>query len=174
VIRSLERMRATNYHRLWRNRWEAMISASSIRTHWAPTEEDDSGLWNARLRIDDTIAAVVLGEPPTPASAGRRAGFAMALRAGIPVMIWDRRDRRDDSFETIVNSLIAGNPITLANRVRDLRAQAAIVADAGGNEHIGRHIAVMFDGCGSSGVTLCGEFRVVRGLVSGLPVSVRV
>jgi hypothetical protein len=30
------------------------------------------------------------------------------------------------------------------------------------------------DGCGSSGVTLCGEFRVVRGLVSGLPVSVRV
>jgi hypothetical protein len=29
-------------------------------------------------------------------------------------------------------------------------------------------------GCGSSGVTLSGEFRVVRGLVSGSPVSVRV
>jgi hypothetical protein len=30
------------------------------------------------------------------------------------------------------------------------------------------------EGCGSSGVTLCGEFRVVRDLVSGSPVSVRV
>jgi hypothetical protein len=145
VIRSLERMRAANYHRLWRNRWEAMLSATSILTHWALEGDDDSGLWNVHLRIDETITAVALGEPPTSASAGRRARFAMALRAGIPVMIWDRRERRGDSFETVVNLLIAGNPMTLATRVRDLRSKAAICDGVSGNEHIGRHIAVMFD-----------------------------
>ena len=37
-----------------------------------------------------------------------------------------------------------------------------------------RRLMIFLDGCGSSGVTLCGEFRVVCGRVSGSPVSVRV
>lgn len=145
VVRSLERMRALNYHRFWRNRWEAMISAPSIRSYWALTDEDDIGLWNARLRADESIAAVILGEPPAAHSAGRKARFFMALRAGVPIIIWDRRTRRAENFEEIVERLVTGTPLSLVKRVRDLRSQAAIADNASSAAHIGRHLAVLVD-----------------------------
>jgi hypothetical protein len=43
-----------------------------------------------------------------------------------------------------------------------------------GQRPAGAILRLIDEGCGSSGVTLCGEFRVVRDLVSGSPVSVRV
>ena len=69
----------------------------------------------------------------------------MALRAGVPVVLWDRRERPPDNFKEVIGSLIEGTPQTLASRVRDLRSQAAISDEAERGTHIGRHLAVLMD-----------------------------
>jgi hypothetical protein len=67
------------------------------------------------------------------------------LRAGIPIIIWDRRERRDDNFRESVDPLLGGSPMTLADRVQEFRSQAAIVDAALQDAHLGRHLAVLWD-----------------------------
>jgi hypothetical protein len=145
VIRSLERMREHNCHRVWRNRWQAMLAASFTNTSWALGEDIDIGLWNARLRSDETICAVALGSPPTDWSPSGRTQLKMALRAGVPLVIWDRRERRGDNFRESVDRLLAGPPMTLADRVQEFRIQAATSDTVLREAHLGRHLAVLWD-----------------------------
>ncbi len=145
VIRSLERMRAQSHHRFWRNRWQAMLATPFIITNWSLGEDTDIGLWNARLRSDETIAAVALGAPPAAWSPEGRMQLKMALRAGIPIILWDRRKRRDDNFRKSVDPLLAGAPMTLADRVQEFRSRAATADIALRDAHLGRHLAVLWD-----------------------------
>jgi hypothetical protein len=141
----LERMRALSYHRFWRNRWQEMVTTGSIHAHWAPVDEEDIGLWNARMRSDEKITAVVLGSPPVLSSASGNAQLKMALRAGVPVVLWDRREQRGEDFEEVVESFVNGAPAALVNRVKELRSQAAVMDPSARNDHIGRHLTVLWD-----------------------------
>jgi hypothetical protein len=145
VIRSLERMRALQYHRFWRNRWQAMLSSPSMSVYWALESKDDIGLWNARLRANEAISAVVLGEPPMPSRARGIDRLRMALRAGVPIILWDRREQHDEDLKEIIDALLAGAPLTLARRVKELRSRAAITDAAVRNNHIGRHLTILWD-----------------------------
>jgi vWA-MoxR associated protein C-terminal domain/vWA-MoxR associated protein middle region 0/Effector-associated domain 2 len=145
IIRSLERMRDQSCHRFWRNRWQTMQAAPGINTNWSLGEDIDIGLWNARLRSDETIAAVALGAPPAAWSPAGRLQLKMALRAGIPIIIWDRRERRGDNFRESVDPLLGGPPMTLADRVQEFRSQAATADVALRDAHLGRHLAVLWD-----------------------------
>jgi len=144
VVRSLERMRTLNYHRFWRNRWEAMAAAPSLRAHWM-LSSDDISVWNAQLHSDESLSVVVLNEPPASAPGTKATQLWMALLAGIPVVLWDRRERRADNFEGVVDELVDGAPSGLIDRIQKLRKEAAVSVDADNTKHLGRHLAVLWD-----------------------------
>jgi hypothetical protein len=145
VIRSLERMRAEQYHRFWRNRWQALLSSSSMSIYWALEKNDDIGLWNARLRYNEAISVVVLGEPPMPSRTRGMNRLRMALRAGVPIILWDRREQHDENLKGAIDVLLAGAPLTLARRVKELRSRAVVADAAVRNNHIGRHLTILWD-----------------------------
>jgi nucleoside phosphorylase len=146
VVRSLERMRATNHRRMWVNRWNSLFHEPyKHHIHWGLTEDRDTELsaWDAQLRVDDTINSVVLSEPPD--QRGGRAELEMALRAGIPVVLWDRRPHPPASIRTVILALTNGDPRELPQRMRRLRGDAAGTRMADRSTHPGRYIALLWD-----------------------------
>lgn len=146
VVRSLERMRATNHRRMWVNRWNALFSHPYHHNiHWGLTDdgEADLGAWDAQLRVDDTINSVVLSEPPD--SRIGRAELEMALRAGIPVILWDRRMPAPESIRGVVIALTNGDPYRLPHRMRRLRGEAASARSAERATHPGQYLALLWD-----------------------------
>jgi hypothetical protein len=147
AVRSLERMRAKEFHRRWRNRWQRMMDSPGIACHWDTSGRrgHDSVQWNGRLAADEGLASVALSAPPLPGPAGSRASLEAALRAGVPLAVWDRRDGPPGEFRKRVKELMKGPPAELPDRVRRLRHEAATAAAAQRHGHPGRHLAVLWD-----------------------------
>jgi vWA-MoxR associated protein C-terminal domain/vWA-MoxR associated protein middle region 0/Effector-associated domain 2 len=145
VVRSLERMRDLSRRRVWLNRWTALLRAPSLNAHSALGFTGDLSIWNVQLHRDLEISAVVLSAPPPTSSTDRGHCFWMALTAGVPVILWDRRKDPTDEFLRVTNSLISDPPMNLASRVQELRRQAASNGDAVVDMHPGRHIALLWD-----------------------------
>jgi hypothetical protein len=145
VLRSLERMQAPRWHRTWRNRWAAALGGESPQTHWEPEtyDEDEIYRWNVTLRTDPRWAAVALATPPVPSVHSGRLPLEMALSAGVPVVVWDRRERPATEFRGTVSSLLKGPVTELSRRVQALRVGAARSVSA--DTHLGRHLAVLCD-----------------------------
>jgi hypothetical protein len=145
VVRSLDRMRKIRLHRFWRNRWAAMVSINKLRTHWILEDDAHRDAWNFQLHSDESICAVVLGRPPLPHPDGTEDQLWMAIHAGVPVIIWDRRKRHNEDFKGIVASLASGLPVSLSERVKQLRLEAAL-ADASDRERqTGYNITILWD-----------------------------
>ncbi len=146
VLRSLERMRAQAWHRLWHNRWEAMMAdGQQMRLHPSFVDRDDSDLdrWNYDLVSDEGLASVALSTPPDR-NTGKEE-LAMALRAGVPVMFWDRRNSRTDALVAAVSVLVNGAPADLPERTKALRYAAASQRNGNPDSHVGRYLAVLWD-----------------------------
>ena len=86
---------------------------------------------------------MVLSAPPVPASPQACLPLRMALRAGVPVLLWDRRDRPGPDFRAVAVRLLAGPPTQVPERVKQLRVEAATIVDH--VTHVGAHVAVLFD-----------------------------
>jgi hypothetical protein len=146
VVRSLERMRDLSRRRVWLNRWTALLKAPSLNVHSALGYTGDPGTWNVQLHRDLALSTVILGEPPQAAQAAHGGHLWMALTAGVPVILWDRRKRSSFEFTQLANELIGDPPMTLAGRVQRLRQTAASLNGAAAtDEHPGRHIALLWD-----------------------------
>jgi hypothetical protein len=103
----------------------------------------DLDQWDARLRSDDSITSVVLSAPPSHARG--RTELVMALRAGIPVVMWDRREPRPPRTSTIVRRLVAGDPADLPGRLKEVRAAAARARISERETHTGKYLALLWD-----------------------------
>ncbi len=88
-LRSLERMRATYWHRQWKMRWKTATNHPHLdRIHpFGPT--------NATARIDAVLSdphyvGLVMEQPPAPRSEpdGGPDALTAALRAGLPFICW--------------------------------------------------------------------------------------
>ncbi|GHJ37781.1 hypothetical protein Sm713_33900 [Streptomyces sp. TS71-3] len=147
VLRSLERMRAREFHRRWRNRWQQMMGDRDIVCHWDTTGRrgHDPVQWNSRLTADERLVSVVLNAPPLPGTGGSQASLEAALRAGVPLAVWDRRPAAPGEFHRRVKKLMKGKAIELPQRVQQLRNEAATAAATQRDSHAGRHLAVLFD-----------------------------
>lgn len=147
ALRSLERMRARRYHRRWRNRWQQLMAAPRIVCHWDTTGErgHDPVRWNSTLAADDRLVSVALTAPPLPEPEGRQATLEAALRAGVPLAVWDRRPTPPGDFRKRVDKLLKGTAAELPQRVRQLRSEAATAAAPRREAHAGRHLAVLLD-----------------------------
>jgi len=149
VVRSLERMKSGKWHRAWHARWQTLNGQLSSDGTIAPRcvlraqSSDDQALraLTADLEKDPELVSLVLSAPPRPELVGQDE-LAVALRAGVPIIVWHREDCRSEDFVSIAQELLHGDgPSTLLERSRQVRATAH-AADSG---HAGRHLTLLLD-----------------------------
>jgi hypothetical protein len=146
TLRSLERLRTSQWHRVWHRRWEVMLrEPKASRAHWSASRgADHLGRLEAALAADEQVAALVLSEPPRTSGEVGRHEVAVALRAGLPVVIWNRSVRPDRGSEALRAFLENGVLADLPRRVRRLRLDA-LGEPNDRDEHLGRNLAVLWD-----------------------------
>ncbi|CAM3499264.1 hypothetical protein KIPE111705_11295 [Kibdelosporangium persicum] len=150
-VRSLDRMVARKWHRQWYIRWKQLKNQLRDRGVLTP----DAGFWSKpggepNLRrmtsyFEQTsgVVAQVLGAPP-PAGPPSFDEVAVGLRAGIPVMVWHRKDCGLEDFVATVKELLhAEDPGLLLDRLRLVRTNA--FASETEQPHVGSHLAVLWD-----------------------------
>ncbi|MEU2544533.1 hypothetical protein ABZ618_03675 [Streptomyces roseolus] len=150
VLRSLERMRAKEFHRRWHNRWQRALDSPDTACHWDTVGDrnHDRERWNSKLTAEERYVSVVLNAPPLPTGRdrdGSHASLVEALYAGVPMAVWDRRPAAPADFRKRAKRLLKGKAIELPQRVHQLRKDAATAAAGQRDVHVGRHLAVLFD-----------------------------
>ncbi|MBH5333616.1 hypothetical protein IHE55_01850 [Streptomyces pactum] len=154
VVRSLERSRNPLWRRWWRSRWRMMDGAPERCRQLVVDGTDpetavpgEPQALVARLVADPCVVSLVLGAPPGRTVRGGHQARA-AWTAGLPVIIWDRRDRRSDELVEEFGQFTAGSGGSLA-RLRDgvtkLRVEAHTVDSAVREQHLGRHVVLCWD-----------------------------
>jgi hypothetical protein len=144
TVRSRERMREPRVHRAWGNRWRQINRKPfNGRVLWGTADRTRQGFdaWAADLRSDDRYAVVVLSEPPD-SPWGRRELFA-AFGAGVPVILWDRRQSRPTDSTEGIESLVAEPGMLPGNMQRVCVEAYRAGADEPG--HPGRWVALLWD-----------------------------
>lgn len=148
VVRSLKRHRTPRWHHAWRRRWQLLRTApASATVHWSRPDGDDYFTrLEAELKSDHRIVSLILSEPPTETSRVSRQEVEAALRAGLPVIIWHRLDCSGAAFRDAVTRLVSdGGLAQLPVRAKELRSEALRLEPKLREDHIGRHLAVLWD-----------------------------
>ncbi|MCY1138142.1 hypothetical protein OWR29_09050 [Actinoplanes sp. Pm04-4] len=147
VVRSLDRMREPHRHRVWNQRWRSLWQSPPqprVQQGRSNGGNEELGPWNARLREDIHLTTVVLGSSPDE-EAGRQE-LQSALRAGIPVILWDHRPGALVSeMADLLGQVTDGPPGELIDRVHALRHNAGLLGSDAQIRHPGRHLAVLWD-----------------------------
>ncbi|GAA2668985.1 hypothetical protein GCM10010437_004680 [Actinoplanes palleronii] len=139
AVRSLERMRETRVHRAWGQRWRQLdrqpFTGRVFRGRGDPADLDD---WATELISDDGYLVVVLSSPPgTEVGTGE---LRAALRAGVPIILWDQREPRPADGTQGLERLVAEPTGLLPENTRRIRIEAA--SDPA---HFGRSVALLWD-----------------------------
>ncbi|MEV2234535.1 hypothetical protein AB0H69_39050 [Streptomyces phaeochromogenes] len=143
VLRSLERVEGRATHGRWAKRWDALRPGCRGPVHWFPDEHSN------RLLSDPHPVMVVLSEPP--GSQGSLSSgideLDASLRAGVPIVVWDRRGGIDAAFRDELLELASCKGIhRLPDEVRSLRiAAGAGDPTRGGSSELGHHAALLWD-----------------------------
>ncbi|WP_320068906.1 effector-associated domain 2-containing protein [Micromonospora sp. RTGN7] len=150
VIRSLERIRASQWHRVWRSRWRDLADRDSERklVRCAASHHADVQL-EATLKRENAIVVLVLSESPTADSVGERQ-LLVALRSGVPAIVWHRNSpSKEDLCQTVasmVGDRASGSGLTdLPNRAARLRQLAWSEDPERLDQHIGHGFVILFD-----------------------------
>ncbi|MEU8327440.1 hypothetical protein [Micromonospora sp. NPDC048839] len=150
VIRSLERNRASHWHRLWRSRWRLVTDRPGERKliHCAAQHHADVQL-EAILKRESAVVVLVLSETPTADSIGERQ-LLVGLRSGVPAIVWHRDPPSKKDLCQTVASMVDGRAsdtgvTALPNRVAHLRQLAWSEDPEGLDKHIGHGFVMLFD-----------------------------
>ncbi|MGI5376114.1 effector-associated domain 2-containing protein [Streptomyces sp. CA-251387] len=147
VIRSLDRLQNTAWHRFWRHRWEQLAvgehASESVYMNVARTNGDHLRGLEARLGDNEHYVALVLSEPPLPGREYGQRELQAALRSGLPVVIWHRANRSTQEFRDVLGTLLDEGLQRFPAKVAAYRRRAAIDGENG--THLGRHLAVLWD-----------------------------
>ncbi|MET8812839.1 hypothetical protein ABZW47_12605 [Streptomyces sp. NPDC004549] len=143
VLRSLERVEGRATHGRWAKRWDTLKPGCRGPVHWFPGEHPD------RLLADPHPVMVVLSGPP--GSRGTMDSgideLDVSLRAGVPIVVWDRRGGIDPAFRHELLEIAARTGVhRLPEVVRALRIGAGDGDPAGGGSSaLGHHAALLWD-----------------------------
>jgi hypothetical protein len=144
VIRSLERLRTPRLHLAWRRKW-ARISGKQARPYWSRPSGADYFVRLATELTDQHVFSLILSEPPEPDNNVAHLEVATALQAGIPAIMWHRRDCSSPEFRDAVTTMVAdGALVQLPQRVAELRHQA-LRGGVASPSHPGWEIALLWD-----------------------------
>ncbi|MFB9838805.1 VMAP-C domain-containing protein [Actinoallomurus acaciae] len=119
LVRSYERLHTRNLHRAWRQRWQRLVDAVACATYWAG-DPDSAQRMRDRLHTEREIVACVLSGPPDREPGATE--LRMALRAGIPVVLWHRMDESDAELRELLREYV-GRPdlVGLPQDIKRLR-----------------------------------------------------
>ncbi|MDX8141300.1 hypothetical protein SK854_04195 [Lentzea sp. BCCO 10_0061] len=151
-LRSLERSREKAKHRRWKRRWshlESHLQAGDSPLDDAMHRSQLDGARHlqklgARLALSENVVLLVLADPPAGRESVGRMEVAIALKTGVPVLVWHREDCAAKAFQTAVDDLLADGGLgKLLENMKKLRAQAQYADDC--DAHPGSHISVLWD-----------------------------
>ncbi|MGY0064464.1 VMAP-C domain-containing protein [Streptomyces sp. LZ34] len=151
AVRSLERSQSKHWYRPWKKRWQTFRSQPERSRELVVDGPDpdsprsgDPGALLARLNADQHVVALMLNAPPGASPEGSLQASA-AWRAGIPVVVWDRRHPRDPDFAHQMRQKASGDLARLREAVKELRMEAQGIASAEREQHLGQHVVLVWD-----------------------------
>ncbi|WP_018500276.1 VMAP-C domain-containing protein [Parafrankia discariae] len=168
VLRSLDRMRQPGWHRVWRLRWQ-VLTEEPDRARVVRCEPAGAGPHHleALLVTDEGAVAVVLDSGPDAYHpAPRHEQLLVALRCGIPGILWSYSADVGDAAADIHKFAGAQNVGSLPERVASARRSAFIESTQG--NHLGGYLALLWDDpdrqperglAGSPGRPAKGDYR---------------
>ncbi|MCX4987873.1 MULTISPECIES: hypothetical protein [unclassified Streptomyces] len=144
VIRSLERLDRRDLHGRWGRRWDAFAQRRAGSAHWFAYDS------LAHLLSDPPPAVAVLSSAPGDTSPSGDSPphspdeLGEALRAGVPVVLWDRRGGGDPDFRAALRAVLeSSDPRRLPTLVKSLRITSR---DRDSEDPmVGRHVALLWD-----------------------------
>jgi hypothetical protein len=151
-LRSLERSRERSKHRRWKRRWsyvQAHLQAGDSPIDDAVHRSRLDGprhlqKLGAKLALAEDVVLLVLADPPANRDSIGRMEVAIALKTGVPVLIWHREDCASKAFCTAVDDLLNDGGLgKLLENTMKLRGQAQCADDC--DAHPGSHISVLWD-----------------------------
>jgi NTP-dependent ternary conflict system VMAP-like protein len=148
AIRSLERMQAGHWHRHWHARWGVLTGQlhqyGALEEESALRTEGGDGIRElvAEFENNAKLVCLTLSAPPSGTESGGGAEVAVALRAGVPIMVWHREDCDSEEFLAAARELLHGDgPGDVLQRIKQVRT-LAYRSHAG---HVGHYLGLMWD-----------------------------
>jgi NTP-dependent ternary conflict system VMAP-like protein len=142
-VRSLERMRAAHWRRVWRDRWHSLIEdPSPTRIHFAAGAD---GRQVEAVLSDPHWVSMVLDAPvERPGSPGADA-LTAALRSGLPLLIW-HPDLPPEELREIVDWLVeSGGLIDVPHRAQVSRQAALGARPLPIDLEVARDVVILWD-----------------------------
>ncbi|MGH3974566.1 MAG: effector-associated domain 2-containing protein [Pseudonocardiaceae bacterium] len=146
VVRSLERMRSSQWHRVWQRRWKVlMIDPSAARVHFGqPADTREPHRIDAILS-DPQVVLMVLTSAPLPQPRPGADELAAALRSGLPALVW-HPEASSEVLRGVVTWLLEGDGLgDLPGRAQALRQAAFQASGAPFDMNIARELVVLWD-----------------------------
>ncbi|MBV9012311.1 MAG: hypothetical protein JO272_09725 [Pseudonocardiales bacterium] len=146
VLRSLERMQSQHWHRVWRQRWQALMNEPSVERIYfgQPTDSEQRYRLDAVLR-DPRWALMVLTAPPPCQPQPGADELTAALRSGLPALVW-HPDASLEALRGVVTGLVEdGGLRDLPGRTQTLRQAAFQTTAAPLEGDVARDLVVLWD-----------------------------
>lgn len=146
VIRSLDRLRNQDWHRVWLQRWQRLDKPGSTSKFISPAgfAPDPGNLSQLVAQLnEEQFVVAVLSEPPEPGwPRGPREAEA-ALWTGMPVLLWHHTMETNAEVKRLVRNLTKG-------RLSDLPTKVAVARRRGLAQHraqnpMTQYLAVLWD-----------------------------
>lgn len=140
-IRSLDRLKATHWHRQWRERWLSMHADPSPARILFAGAVDGAQPVDVALRARNCVAMVLTGSPPSqPEAEGDE--FTAAMRSGLPVVIWHPSASLEELATYLTELISSGTLIDLPGRTKESRMSAL---DPAPDSKLARDLVVLWD-----------------------------
>jgi hypothetical protein len=146
VVRSLERMMARRWRRVWQAKWRVLLEdPDGARVYIAsPADVDRPYSIDVRLK-DPQVVSLVLSGPP-PRDPRQHDELSTALRAGLPVVMWSRDERHTDALPELLAHLVQpGALLDLPQRVHKARQAALAASDRQMQTEVIQNLVIMWD-----------------------------
>ncbi|MGH3773953.1 MAG: hypothetical protein ACRDRW_21605 [Pseudonocardiaceae bacterium] len=146
VVRSLERMRSSQWHRVWHQRWQTLMNdPSAARVHFGQSA-DTGGHHRLAAVLSDPqwVLTVLTAAPPRQPRPGADE-LTAALRSGLPALVW-HPDASPGVLREVVAWLVADDGLSdLPGRAQASRQVAFRASAAPFDVTIARDVVVLWD-----------------------------
>ncbi len=146
VVRSLERMQASHWHRVWHQRWDVLMNdRSTARLHFAQlADTTEPHRIDAILSDLRYVLMVLTAAPPRQPQPGTDE-LTAALRSGLPALLW-HPDVSSEALQETVTRLVASDGLgDLPGRAQASRQAAFQEVPASCDADIIRGLVVLWD-----------------------------
>lgn len=142
-IRSLERMRKRSWLRQWRVRWRGVREHTGTGYVCRRGELGHLDDLQAALAGHEEIAVLLLDHRIEPSADLGPDALTVALREGVPVVLWCREPSGGDEFAASAAELVTrGGLHQIRESVRTMRGRAHRTDTA---DHVGAHVSLIWD-----------------------------